>query len=93
MANFFLLARAQKNKKAKIIIDFLNYHKLKNYVDLAILELNIFAAPSHTTYETTYEQFSNKIAKYLKDRDIPDIYIFGDNSSLITGMFDGAEDI
>lgn len=89
MANFFLLARAQKNKKAKIIIDFLNYHKLKNYVDLAILELNIFAAPSHTTYE----QFSNKIAKYLKDRDIPDIYIFGDNSSLITGMFDGAEDI
>jgi len=57
--------------------------ELKNYTDLALFSLSMEAAPKNISYYETERVFRHKIEKYLRQKNIPEFYITGDNRSLL----------
>jgi len=75
-------AIAKQNFKTVATIDLLRRNMLKNFVDLAVLDLSINAAPVEIPYEQTHNDFSESLTKYFIAKKIPERFITSDNRSL-----------
>ena len=71
---------AKKNAKTEILQVMVQKNLFQNYVDLAVLDLSIGAAPDYVLYYETHDDFSGDIARYLKQKNIPNQYITEDNT-------------
>ena len=58
------------------------HNEIMNLSELAVAELNAFAAPKGTPFHHTSEDFIQKIASHLRERNIPEQHISGDNTNL-----------
>ena len=52
-------------------------HHAKNFTELVVLDLNLYAAPRGTPYQQTLNDFSSDIKKYLRRKGVPEVWISG----------------
>lgn len=74
--------KGQITQKGIVATKLIFENKIKNYVELAVLILYVSAAPEFQGYQTTYEQFSADMQKYLSTGNIPINLISGDNREI-----------
>ena len=79
-----ILHRAVQNPDGKtgITMEMVRRNEFQNYTDLAVLNLNLNAAPANASYAETYDGFSRDIIKHLIRRNILMQLISGDNRHL-----------
>ena len=64
-------------------ISLVGHNRIRNYTDLAVLDLNINAAPQGVSFDETYSYCATKISTYLLEMGIPRELVVGDNSYLV----------
>lgn len=76
------MAIQNMDSKTRITLEMVRNNEFQNYTDLAVLNLNLNAAPASATFLDTYTGFNRDIAKYLIKRNITMQLVAGDNRHL-----------
>lgn len=72
-----LLQNARKSPNYNSVL-LLTDGKIRNFTELAALDLNLFAAPEGTTFSETLESFKGEIENHLRKGGVSEIFISGD---------------
>lgn len=83
---FMMICHSISTAKNPEALTMFENNQIKNYSELACVQLNVLAAPSGTSVYQTISDLKSRIAQYLLNKGLPQQYILGDNRELTIGL-------
>lgn len=84
----YMYKSEDKGGKYAYGVRMLTSGNIRNYVDLAVLVLTVEAAPKNQYFNETFEMFFSEITLYLREGNINEMYITGNNWQLVSDLLE-----
>ncbi|MBS0215970.1 MAG: hypothetical protein JSR63_05525 [Proteobacteria bacterium] len=76
----------QRNPASNDFYDHFLDNRIRNYCDLATVQLNALVAPAGTSVLRSIFDFNESIGRHLRAQGIPEKFISGDNAELMEDL-------